>query len=76
MITIHLKPLKALKAYGMQVIAGFDRSKLFWKPLKPLTKAALKNMYKSYLKLKDMFEEMPQERIDEITGEKHEYRKT
>lgn len=34
--------------------------------------SALKNMYHSYLKLKDMFEKMPKSRIDEITGEKHE----
>lgn len=39
---------------------------------KAVNDATLKNMYKSYLKLKDMFEKMPQERIDEITGEKHE----
>lgn len=39
---------------------------------KAINDNSLKNMYKSYLKLKDMFENMPQERIDEITGEKHE----
>lgn len=39
---------------------------------KAVNDTALKNMYKSYLKLKDIFEKMPQERIDEITGEKHE----
>ena len=39
---------------------------------KAVSDNALKNMYKSYLKLKDMFEKMPQERIDEITGAKDE----
>ena len=39
---------------------------------KAVNDATLKNMYKSYIKLKDMFEKMPQERIDEIMGEKHE----
>jgi uncharacterized protein YdcH (DUF465 family) len=39
---------------------------------KAVEDTALKNMYKSYLKLKDIFEKMPQSRIDEITGENHE----
>ena len=39
---------------------------------KAINDNTLRNMYKSYLKLKDTFENMPQERIDEIMGGKHE----
>lgn len=39
---------------------------------KAVNDTALRNMYKSYLKLKDTFEKMPKERIDEIMGVKHE----
>lgn len=39
---------------------------------KAINDTALKNMYKSYLKLKDIFDKLPKERIDEIMGEKHE----
>lgn len=39
---------------------------------KAVRDSKMKNMYNSYLKLRAVFEKMPQSRIDEITGEKHE----
>ena len=70
-------PVSMLAMTGDQIEAEADRfnKKIEEKRAaerKAVNAASLRNMYKSYLKLKDMFENMPKERIDEIMGEKHE----